>query len=119
MNIRMNTSINLTKEFLSNTNEKEIFFYHLNKIHINSYKCNYDNVLKNYILNCNLYEFYNYFFCLIIEKTKYNINDVRTSLLKQRFLNRLKTRIYFFHNRMILSKQEFLNSKNNNILLCV
>lgn len=115
----MNNGNMLNKEFLSITDEKNIFFYYYDFMEINSYTYNYDNSTKNYILNYNLYNFYNYFFSFIFEKTKYNISNIRTSLLKQRLLKRLNTRILFFYNRMLQSTTYSLNSKNNNILGCV
>lgn len=108
-----------TKEFLSITDERNIFFHYYNFIEINPYTCNYDNSLKNYTLNYNLYLFYNYFFSFVLEKTKHDIYNMRTSLLKQRLLKRLNTRILFFHKRMLQSNQHFLYSKNNSILSCV
>jgi len=107
------------KEFLFITDEKNIFFYYYKFVEINPHTHNYDNSLKNYTLHYNLYLFYNYFFSFIFEKTKYNISNIRTSLLKQRLLKRLNTRILFFYNRMLQSTTYSLNSKNNNILGCV
>ena len=115
----MNIGIIPNKEFLSVTEEKNIFFYYYNFMEINSYSYNYDNIIKNYILNYNLYHFYSYFFSFILSKTKCNNNNIRISLLKQRLLNRLNTRVLFFYNRMIQSNPQNLNSKNNNILGCI
>lgn len=95
------------KEFLSTKDEKAIYFHYLNQIEINSYTYYYDLNFKNYILNYNLYNFYIYFFSFIFEKTKYNVNNIRTTLLKQKLLNRLNTRILFFYNRMLQSNLQF------------
>ena len=64
----MNIGNMLNKEFLSITDEKNIFFYYYDFMEINSYTYNYDNSTKNYILNYNLYNFYNYFFLLFLKK---------------------------------------------------
>ena len=115
----MNIGIMPNKKFLSITDEKNIFFHYYNFMEINPYTYNYDDSQKNYILNYNLYHFYRYFFSFIIEKTKYNNNIIRTSLLKQRLLNRLNTRILFFYNRMLQRISQVSNSKNNSILASV
>ena len=107
------------KEFLSITDEKNIFFHYYNFMEINSCAYNYDNNIKNYIVNYNLYYFYSYFFSFILEKTKHNIHNMRTSLLKQRLLKRLNTRILFFYKRMLQTRPETLHIKNNSILSCV
>ena len=116
----MNIGSIQSKEFLSTTNEKNIFLYYFNQIEINSREYHYyDLNFKNYILNYNLYNFYIYFFSFILQKTTYNVNNIRTTLLKQKLLNRINTRILFFHNRMLQSNPQFLNCENNSVFTCV
>jgi len=105
-----------TKEFLSIINEKDIFFHYYNLVKINTNMYNEDYEFKNYNLNYNLYNFYNYFLYFIVKITKDNKNNIRTTLLKQRLLKKIRGRILFFHNRMLYSLHKISNSKNNNIL---
>lgn len=115
----MNINITINPEILSTMDEKTIFFYYFDQIKTNSYTYNNDDMLKNYVLNYNLYIFYTQFRDLMLRKTKINIHNIRKSLLINQLLSRLNNYSIFFYNKMIQTKPQNLNSKNNNILRCI
>lgn len=115
----MNIDITINPEILSTVDEKTIYFHYYEEIKTNSYTYNNDDMLKNYVLNYNLYIFYTQFRDLMLRKTKIDIHNIRKSLLKTQLLSRLNTYSIFFHNRMLQTKPQNLNSKNNNILGCI